>query len=963
MANIKLHRIEFLQNNLFGEFVAGDILEVFLETDDIVVPALTEYTGVTVEKNGSPLSSTLTLIYISPERTLVQNFDNQICSGPYLIVPGISTLWPYGQYYSLADHYSCQANPPTCDLIFIGTPLVTPASDSETADGVITVIASSSNAIQYSLNNFVYGDGQPSNVFSGLLSGDYRIYLRDSANCGVNVLVTVPFTNTYGTFYRYEYDDIHGNTTIVDINKRGYSGSINLIKGGSNAIEISLRGEGQIDKFSPILSSQANINLLSETDNYFLDLYTNDRNLFQVVYYKGSNFKWIGKLLPFTYQSDYKASPYDLNISATDGLAELSNFYLIQKDGQKFYGTSSLIKLIAYCLNKIKLELPIKVAINLYADNMYQTDSDDPLDQAYCDYELFYLASEQPSLDFVIRNILKTFKARLIQWDGYWNIVRVEELGASYDYREFDKNGNYVDFGSFNPIIDLEFPDQDAIMSKAFPSFEMQPGYGQVKVFYNLGLKHNIINNGDFRLKSTYIPSLNIYSFDINKDGFTLVNAGYPITEGYEKIDDGNVAYYMSSGEDTLSNPSGGEAYLQTDTYSVSMGVNNQLKINLRYKVTRSSVTFAGNTYQIEVPYVKFRIRVKYGNLYLQGDGSWTNTDNKIEFFVNTFNEYLESEITASQPLTETPTSGMDFDIRIYHAYAFWAQFQSLTALRAFDTYTSSTNLLPTGHKTEVRDDFTLPSNMYYYQLEETTDAESGYDIVRPDDYHALINPRQWVRKYTSPVGTASGANTFTLFIDRIIATYLTGGKESIDTIIRVANAEPLNNNILEEEVIMGSDSSIIVTETNFSIDLGVWFPNVTPGLTLTTTNILSSRLIYAGWLRDVSGNGYEFWARDGVDESDKLHAILLRTVAAQYSSSWRLLRAELTSRNELFGLLNSLREVNDGNRIYIPISLSIRDRDCSFAGEFLELSGAGLGTGTPFSSAFSIGFGASGFN
>lgn len=948
----------------YEEFSAGDIIDVYVETDDVTIGGFFNSTGVNCELNGTPLLLGSFLPLIDNVSIIqVNQLYQQFCSSTTLVLPSYFSVFPYGSYATLPDHFSCAINPPTCDLIIIGTPSISAASGEFVADGVITVNAQSSNPIEYSLSDFVYGNGQSLNSFV-VLPGTYRIFLRDSKNCGANVLVTVGFTNQFNPCFRYEYDDIAGRETRVDICKRGYVGDPTLIKGGRNAIEISLRGEGEINKFIPILATVADLNLVSEQDQYFIELYTNDRNLYQLKYYKEGVLKWTGKVLPFTYMEEVKYPPYYLNIKANDGLPYLSEFYLIQQDGQKFFGTVSLVKLIAYCLSKTGIELNIRVGINLYAEDMDQTDSDDPLDQAYCDYELFYLASEEPTLDFVLRSILKTFKARLIQWDGVWSIVRAEELSTIYDYREFDKNGDYISNSSFNPIKDVEYPDQNAVMFTGFPSRELAPGYGQVKTFYRLGLKPNIIENGDFRLRSTFVPSLNIYTFEINTDGFTLVNAGYPLTQGYEKIDDGNIAYWISGGEDMLFNTSSGEAYLQSNTYNVTMGVNNTLKILIRYKINRSTVLFAGNSYSIETPYVKLRIRVKWGIYYLQSDGSWTADSNVIEVFVTTYNEYQETEIVAQYP--PDGQLGGYFDIRVYHAYAFWAKYQSVASLKATQTIDGVISdpddiVIPTGYKTELRDDFTAPSYVNYYELQETTASEDGYLIVRPNDYNSTTNPRQWVRTNVSFVGAPVGANVFTLFLDSIKVTYLLDGKEPQDTIIRAAKAEPLNNSILEDEIIMGSDSSLIVSETNFSIDLGAFFPNAEPGITITTTNVLSSRLIYTGWLRDSEGNGFEFWARDAFSERELLHVINNRQLASQYFKAWQVLRAKLISKTDYVGFLNTIRNVNENNILYIPISGTIMDRDCIFDGEFLELTDATSGgiSGLGFTKGFTTGFNA----
>jgi len=1155
VASVQIYRIQFLANNPFGSFMTGDVLDIFMDTDLAVVPSApfdNQGAGISVLLNSVdyPLAGAGFILDFSPSIMAIQEFSPQICSGTSLLVFGLAGFWPYTTYYSQENHYSCQINSPTCNLMVVGVPIVTPATDSVTADGAIHVYATSSNDIQYKLNaDFAYDDGTASleSYFSGLLPGSYRVYLRDSANCGVNVLVDLNFSNVYGPKYRLEYYDNDSCLTKIDVLQRGYSGSITEVCGSGTPFQILLRGEGSQNKFEPLMSSQGNLSLVSETDSQFLELYTNDPNLFRIEYSKDFNnmtdeefgftpaplanlsawtnidtggpawnisltpyidfnllglnitsdllrtdyafeegreytfyyeffcenafgtFKvkildssnvellntdiiisqvtqagyyivtapsgaakigiqifsaascgspstfcqkrinyfsnvtatipstppvaigyeilWKGKILPQQYSEEYKFPPYYVSVVATDGLAELQNYYLIQPDGSKYFGTISLIKLVAHCLKFIKLDLNIRVGCNLYAENMLQEDANDPFEQAYVDFDAFYLAEAEPTLDFVLKSILEAFGCRITQWEDKWNIVRVEEMLAEYDRREFDKDGNYLLNDHFNPVIDVLYPNDavgdleldaelDAelgtsvgvILANADHNLELKPGYGKIKGIYRLGLKPNILSNGDFRLKSFYNPFSNTYFYDINRDGWTLVNAGYVLTEGYEFIDKTNVAYTISSATDTLTGEWGGEAYLQSETYFVKMGANNQLKILVRCKVSRVSAYFGLLTYTIDVPYVKIRIRVKYGDLSLQSNGAWAEGDSILVFYCTEFNKYVDYEILAQQPTTSSPVGGMDLDVRVYHGYAYHADFFELADLRAFQTYNGVDPTIPTGYRTELRDADAggFFGDMFYYEFEKSVATDDGVFVVEPDDYDAVFNPKKWILKTTKAAsGTLSQVNVFPFAIDRVVISYLTEGDDPIDTIVRTINGESGNPIVLEKKVILGSHSDLIVTEPSFSFDLGIFFPPG-GGLAIHTTNILSSDLIYTGYLRSATGEGYEYFTRDGVAESDKLHGILLKQYASQYKKSWRLFRGSMYAIR-YFGLLNSMRNPHDANRVYLPMGLSYDEKMRTWNGEFVEIGASTAGSvgevGTPFSSGFTIGYGPNGFD
>ena len=978
MAEILIHKIEFLQNNTYGTYVAGDVLEVYADTDLLVAnpyPLSFESTGIVVYLN-DVLTTTGTYYDTSPAIVSVQNFNPQICNGTSLVVLSSWMVFPFVYYYTLANHYACTVNSPTCDLIMVGVPDVVPATDSTTSDGEITITASSSNAIEYNLgDDFTYGNGQSSGTFSGLYPGKYRVFIRDSKNCGLNVLVEVTYDNVYGAKYRLEYTDFASVSTKIEIARRGYAGDVIEVCGGDEPFSIGLRGEGSADKFYPILATDATLRLVDEeTDQYFIELYTNDPNLYRLKYYKNNVLTWTGKILPFIYSEEYKSPPYYVDVTCSDSLPELKEFYFFQKDGTRFTGTMKLIKIIAYCLSKLRLDLNINVACNMYSTGMTTTAASDPLDQAYVDVQCFYLTEKEPTLEFVLQSILEGFGANIKQWDNAWNIVRVEEMGGSYDYRTFDKDGTYVSNSSYNPLVDIEYPSEQGVMFNGIPNLELQHGYGKFKVIYDLGLKENIIDNGDFEMTLKFVPGFDTYIPVPNTDGWQLINSDYTLYDEFDIIDETNIARKLSSDDTIFTSQNAGNAYLQTKDYNLKMGTNNTLKIKIRYKIGRTSTGFL-MPIGVTFPYVKVRIMVTYGSLYLTSSGAWSSEENTVDFLATKLNEYLEGEVTANQPLSGTPVDGMIFNIRVYHATPFFAQVKTLTALRAITTYTGGAEVKPIGYKIELRDVFVLgPTNyMYYYELEENTTSASGYDLVRPDDYHAVNNPRQWVLKYRRALPSIDALEKITFFLDKLEMQFLTDNKEPIDSIVRVATGELNNKKEYEKKLIIGSSGDLISTTVASFFDLGAFVPlylyNDEGGAaaSVQTTNILSSEILYTGWLRDVNGNAWDFWTRDGVSEADKLHGVWLKVFGFQYRKSWRLLRCSLVSKTQNFSLLSCYREVNDGNRRYIPISGTLNDKSNTFSGELLELKFIGIdgedagsdGSGnSPFNSAFTTGFG-----
>lgn len=982
MANVLHWTIEFIQNNPFGGYVTGDVLQIYYDADLDPTPVQSSTAGISVYKNGVHITSGNDVNVIGNgvlgfNDFITTNHNPLICNTTTKVKVYRIMSFPYGAKNIFPGDPSCAISD-ACDLIVVGIPTVTPASNETSMDGSLTVVAQSSRAIQYKLNSpFVYGDGtgQSTGVFAGLAHGNYRIYIRDSANCSTDVIVTVPTIPAItddNIYYICEYDDYIGGRSKILILQRGYTEDPIEVCGSDDPFNLLLRGEGDNDKFTRVFSTQGNLNLTSTIDFQFGSIYTNEPGKFRMDYYKDYNdgngyvLVWRGNVLPKQYQENYKAPPYYVQIVASDGLPSLQELQLIHDDGTLFYGSIKKIELIAYCLKKTGIELPIRCAINLYADDMLKTDSDDPLDQGYVDFDTYYIEYRSPTLMDVLKHTLAPYGARLIQFNGYWNIVRVEELRGEYDYREFDKDGIYVTNNSYNPVIDVSPPSSvhDLNWSDCDQNLELRQGYGKIRIVYKLGLVSNILRNGDFRLKPVFDEVTQKYDLVVDTFGFQLINGGENLNQGYEDLREGNVSYLMEGNQ--LSTTDNGESYLISVPYSFRMGSTNTLKIIIRYKIpTPLDILF----FPLNLPYQKVRVVVKFGNLYLQSAGNWTSNYNEITFYINEFDKYIDAEILANQPAVSYATNENEFTIRVFHSYLGHAEFDSTTDLK-----TKVTVNLAEGSRTEA----VVSSNNYYYTLQNNTDAENIPLIVRPNDYNAGTNPYQWIWDgIQRPAAGSFVGSKSSHWIDKIQVQFLDNGALPIDTIIHENKAESNNPDIFETELIHGSYTELVKTTIIFqnpnplnigpagNIPISPFLPPLSSGVPIEVIqSVLAGNLIYRGYIRDSSGEGFETWARDGIAESATLHAILARSMASQYKRTHRKITGTLYGNTKYLTFLNTLKEVLDDNRLYIPMSMTIYDKTNKYNGEFIELiditsdAGSGGGGEAPFTSGFTTGFG-----
>src|SRR5690606_3613194 len=156
MAAVKVISFEFIANNPSGTFVTGDIVDIFYDPDtDTTSSGLYTFSGFTVQLNGSPILSgpTINRNTTTNQYYIFSSHLSSICKSTVLIKFSVSIfdhVFPYVFGVRDEDSPSCAVDPSTCDIQFIGVPVVTPASGQLNTDGEVTVLATSSaGTVQY----------------------------------------------------------------------------------------------------------------------------------------------------------------------------------------------------------------------------------------------------------------------------------------------------------------------------------------------------------------------------------------------------------------------------------------------------------------------------------------------------------------------------------------------------------------------------------------------------------------------------------------------------------------------------------------------------------------------------------------------------------------------------------------------------------------------------------------------
>lgn len=978
MAEYKLLTVLFKQNNPYGGYVAGDSVEVYWSdvTNDFKV-----------YKNGASITSGSSIpqaFYYNNQFSQYYKSENieqvSICVGTSKLKYTRQAPFPYFQRTLLDNHPSCNI-PTVCDLQFTNLPVVTNASTSTASDGSVIVNATTSNgSIQYALNrDFAYGFGQTSSTFSNLAPGTYTVYARDSVNCRATITFNVGINLTYGTIYRYEFVTPQGDTHKTEIKQKGYSSNVIDVEGATSPSIYRLRGEGERDKFVSMLAGEMEATFIAKTESQFQTIYTNDPEKFRMVHSINNSVVWTGKVLTNQYEESYVNTPYPVTIVASDSLPQLNDIPFLDDYGNRLSGDIKQIVLIAYLLKKLNLGLGIRSALNIYAESMSSNASDDPLDQAYVDVSRYYQLQNNPTCADVLHWILEPYNAQVIQWNNHWNLIRVEERIDDFDYRTYDSNGTYVSNSTYTPVKNLKNSNyaNRMVWANQNQKLRIMPGYGSIRVLYDLGNRRNIFKNGDFKLTSrlnwdAYIGDESIQLVpDLN--GFEIINdPQYGVLVDYEDLKDNNIAVSF-----TATGPGG--SYLLSDVVNLKMGTIDKLRINIKFKLSRNRLDDPNILFDFR--YIRVRFVIRYGDYYLNDQGFWTLNEQVIIYYVDRdkANEFIDYEIVCTapvDPLTLTPSvdylNGKSFEIKIYFPNANEVTYRESTTSAAITSLKGKlTASLPEGIRTELYDingTYTpagfVGTYIHYYELKEDKNDESFPDIIRPNDYNSTTNPVQWIlqgiQKYDESIKT-------TITIDKIVAEILGEGRPLPDYETLEQDMENENPVPIQKEIVHGSLGSIGKTLTSFGIGfdfMDTFFS--TNGIAGYSTNVWqfkidyvanASDLAYNGYLRNSSGVGFDKWTRTAFGESKTLQEIFMDVYSSQYNQPWRMLSGDMYSDDTFFSPIDTLKETIDNDRLYIPTSLTIDFYANTYNCEFLELFDINDNSAVGFTKGFTIGF------
>lgn len=211
-------------------------------------------------------------------------------------------------------------------------------------------------------------------------------------------------------------------------------------------------GEG--DKFDTITSKEAKLSLFLQNsdDQTFDDFIVTFPDEWKMIAYDDDEVVFVGFLTPGEGRSEFQDKPYEITLSAVDGLGLLKGVPLTKDDGTNFTGVNLIIDYILAILNKTGLELNLRLFSSIVEESM-QDRLANPQADTFNQTGLHARTFLKDAIQFhdcytCLERILSEYFT-LYQWYGRWVILRIGELqdspGAKMWYTEYDNSGTILE--------------------------------------------------------------------------------------------------------------------------------------------------------------------------------------------------------------------------------------------------------------------------------------------------------------------------------------------------------------------------------------------------------------------------------------------------------------------------------------------------------------------------------------
>jgi hypothetical protein len=410
--------------------------------------------------------------------------------------------------------------------------------------------------------------------------------------------------------YFAEYTDPENIDYYIRIYKKGFTGTAIQINGYG-----VLKYGNAKDLLDPIRGNGLELNLEADLSLTLEDLYSEEENVFSVLFLRGNKLLFEGFLKPDGIYQSFVSERWMLSLTCVDGLGILKDLAFVKPNGFPFIGKMSALDIIFNCLQRTNLNLPINTSVNIFYEGLSPTDLLDPLTEINLSVDRFIKEDNDTIMNCqeVISSVLNLFNANICQNNGEWFIYKANEVlrNPLVKFRRYLKNTN-----GFDKIVTKNFAfTLGSHINRRYPhhaggnqQIEIKGSVSSLRVNYKYGFAKSLITN----------PNFNHVGLDYG--GWTLPNENLIILDPLKT--QGLMTRTKLGG---FVDP---PLFAIAESNPISLNINDTISINLRANIFNSP--FGG-----EAMFKVTNTNIDGAIDYLKQDGSWTATDTKIVFAVD----------------------------------------------------------------------------------------------------------------------------------------------------------------------------------------------------------------------------------------------------------------------------------------------------------------------------------------
>ena len=308
----------------------------------------------------------------------------------------------------------------------------------------------------------------------------------------------------YGLKYKFIFDSLHGVETKIEVLKDGYSGSVIQRPLGAAPVLRQQRNEcvaGSSLAFTPEC----------QVDGEFSEFYTTDAKEFRVDLYRGGVKIWSGFVTPELYSEPDIAPPYDVNVTATDGLGELRRYYY-QPLG-KVTLASLFSNLLSFTGQSLAVNYISRISYSGVAYNAFFANT-------YIDID--YKAGE--TCYDVLQHLLATFNATICYYAGGWLIARENDITITSGKPDYiNSSGQAASFTG--GLMDITSMSGNGLWPVDFTSTSIDPAQKSIEVTAPWHLVSGLLNSA-MAQDASWTKSSNA-TYNSTMKGYSLLPQAY----------------------------------------------------------------------------------------------------------------------------------------------------------------------------------------------------------------------------------------------------------------------------------------------------------------------------------------------------------------------------------------------------------------------------------------------------